>query len=107
MVTISILYPNKKGLRFDLEYYVNVHMPRSIERLSTHAGYRGVSVTRGVSGAMPGSEPAYVAICQYLFTSPEAFVEAFSPHAAFLQGDMANYTDSEPIIQISAVEIQR
>ena len=107
MVMISILYPNKHGSKFDQEYYINTHMPMSIERLSTHAGFRGVSVVRGMAGGVPNSEPAYVAICQYLFTSPEAFVEAFSPHAAFLQGDMANYTDSEPIIQISAVEIQR
>jgi uncharacterized protein (TIGR02118 family) len=107
MVTISILYPNTNGARFDIAYYINTHMPMSIERLSTHAGFKGVSVARGVAGGMPGSEPAYVAICQYLFDSPEDFLAAFNPHAAFLQGDMVNYTDIQPIIQISAVEIMR
>src|SRR5262245_59660874 len=107
MVTISILYPNKNGSKFDLEYYINTHMPISIERLSSHAGFRGVSVVRGTVGAVPDSEPAYVAMCHYLFDSFEAFLAAFNPHAAFLQGDMVNYTDIEPIIQISAVEIMR
>jgi uncharacterized protein (TIGR02118 family) len=107
MVTISMLYPNKNGSAFDLEYYLVTHMPISIERLSSHAGFRGVSVVRGMGGGMPGSEPAYVVMCQYLFDSLEDFLAAFNPHAAFLQADMVNYTDSEPIIQISAVEIMR
>jgi uncharacterized protein (TIGR02118 family) len=105
LVTISMLYSNKIGSTFDLEYYLNVHMPQSIERLSTHAGYEGVSVARGVGGATPGSEPPFVAICEYRFRSLDDFLAAFNPHAAFLQGDMIKYTDSEPIIQISMVEI--
>jgi uncharacterized protein (TIGR02118 family) len=107
MVMVSIMYPNKNGSKFDQEYYVNTHMPISIERLSTHAGFRGVSVARGMAGGMPDSEPAYAAICQYLFDSLEDFLAAFNPHAALLQSDMVNYTDIEPIIQISAVEIMR
>jgi uncharacterized protein (TIGR02118 family) len=107
MVMISIMYPNKDGSTFDQEYYINTHMPLSIERLSTHAGFRGVSVVRGMEGEMPGSAPAYVAMCLYLFDSLEDFLAAFNPHAAFLQGDMVNYTDIEPIIQINAVEIMR
>jgi uncharacterized protein (TIGR02118 family) len=107
MVMISIMYPNRSGSKFDQEYYINTHMPMSIERLSTHAGFRGVSVVRGMAGGVPNSEPAYVAICQFLFDSLEDFLAAFNPHAAFLQGDMLNYTDSEPTIQISAVEIMR
>jgi uncharacterized protein (TIGR02118 family) len=107
MVMISMLYPNKNGTKFDLEYYINIHMPMSIERLSTHAGFKGVSVVRGIAGGMPGSEPAYVAMCQYLFDTLEDFLAAFNLHAALLQSDMVNYTDIEPIIQISAVEILR
>jgi uncharacterized protein (TIGR02118 family) len=107
MVMISIMYPNKRGSKFDQEYYINAHMPMSIERLSTHAGYRGVSVVRGMAGGTPDSAPAYVAMCQYLFDSLEDFLAAFTLHAAFLQGDMLHYTDIEPAIQISAVEIMR
>ena len=55
MVKISILYPDQDGARFDFAYYTQEHMPRSIELLSTHSGYRGVSVERGVSGAEPGA----------------------------------------------------
>lgn len=82
-------------------------MPLSIERLSAQPGFKGVSVLRGIGGGVPDSEPAYVAMCQYLFDSVDAFLAAFEPHAAVLQSDMAHYTDMEPIIQISIVEVMR
>ncbi|HCI12947.1 MAG: ethyl tert-butyl ether degradation protein EthD [Gallionellales bacterium GWA2_60_142] len=105
MVKISILYPNAG--RFDMDYYLNTHMPRSIELLSAGNCYRGVSVDRGLGGASPGSMPSYVAMCHYLFDSADDFMAAFLPHAAELQGDMPNYTDIEAVIQISEVVISR
>lgn len=50
MVKISILYPNEAGLKFDMNYYLNVHMPMSIERLASTNGFVGVTVEEGVSG---------------------------------------------------------
>jgi uncharacterized protein (TIGR02118 family) len=105
MVKISILYPNTPGSRFDMGYYLQAHMPISIERLSAHAGYKGVSVERGLGGEGPGTEPAYVAMCHYLFESLEDFLVAFTPYAEFLQGDIPQYTDVKPVIQVSAVAI--
>jgi uncharacterized protein (TIGR02118 family) len=84
-----------------LDYYVNTHMPMSIELLSAHPGFKGVSAERGVSGAMPGTDAPYIAICHFLFTSLDDFMAAFLPHMAKLQGDMPNYTDIEPVIQMS------
>jgi uncharacterized protein (TIGR02118 family) len=107
MVRISILYPNRPGARFDMRYYVDQHMPMSIRLLSAHPGFKGVSVERGVTGVPPGTDPAYVAMCHFLFDSPETFLEAFMPHAQTLQGDIANYTDVEPVIQFNEVLISR
>ena len=107
MVKISILYPNQQNCRFEMNYYIHQHMPMSIERLSAHPGFKGVSVERGLSGDTPGSAPTYVAMCHFLFESMEDFLAAFTPYATFLQGDMPNYTDIVPIIQVSAVEITR
>jgi len=96
-----------KDGRFDMDYYLNVHMPMSIERLSVADGFVGVSVEEGISGPEPGSPPPYVAMCDYLFTSLEAFMAAFMPHAELLQGDIANYTDETPVIQVNAVRIAK
>lgn len=107
MIKISIFYPNKEGSRFDLDYYVNKHMPMSIDLLSAEAGFKGVSVERGVGGGAPGTEASYIAMCHYLFESVESFLAAYAPHSATLQGDMPNYTDIEAVIQISEVLISR
>jgi len=107
MTAISILYPNNAGGRFDMRYYVDTHMPLSIELLSTHPGFKGVSVERGLGGAEPGTDVAYIAMCHFLFDSIEDFMAAFLPHAARLQGDIPNYTDTKPIIQFNEVLISR
>ena len=44
MIRVSILYPKKEGARFDVDYYVQKHMPRSIQLLQASASLRGVSV---------------------------------------------------------------
>lgn len=107
MIKINILYPNNKGARFDLHYYVDEHMPLSIKLLGAHPGFKGVSVEHGLSGAVAGTEAAYVAMCHFLFDSVENFMAALAPHAAVLQGDMPKYTDIEPVIQINEVLISR
>lgn len=100
-------YPNNKGARFDLRYYIDKHMPMSIGLLSAHPGFRGVSVEHGLGGGIPGTDAAYVAMCHFQFDSVENYMAAFTPHAATLQGDMPNYTDIEPVIQINEVLISR
>jgi uncharacterized protein (TIGR02118 family) len=105
MIKISIFYPNTPGARFDMDYYLPIHMPMSIEKLCAGQGFRGVSVERGVGGAEPGSAPTYIAMCHYLFDSAEDFLAAFQQHADVLQGDILNYTDIQAVIQFSAVEI--
>lgn len=105
MIKISILYPNIG--KFDMDYYFNIHMPRSIELLSKGKGYRGVSVERGLGGASPGSPPAHVAMCNYLFDTADDFMAAFMPHADELQGDIPNYTDIQPVIQFNEVVIDK
>lgn len=105
MIRISILYPKKPSSRFDVSYYVETHMPMSIKLLSAHPGFKGVSVEHGIGGAIPGTEPTYIAMCHFLFNSVEDFLAAFMPNAEALQGDMPNYTDIEPVIQFNEVLI--
>jgi uncharacterized protein (TIGR02118 family) len=107
MVKISMMYPNKEGARFDFDYYLRTHMPTSVDRLASSPGFRSVSVERGLAGGAPGSRPHYIAMCHYTFESLEAFLTAFNANAAELQGDIPNYTDLSPMIQVSSVEFLR
>jgi uncharacterized protein (TIGR02118 family) len=107
MINISSIYPNKEGSKFDFDYYINTHMPMSLEMLSGAKGFRGVSVERGINLDKPEIQSSYIAMCHYYFDSIEEFLQAFEPHAEALQGDIKNYTDIEPVIQINKVEIKR
>jgi uncharacterized protein (TIGR02118 family) len=106
MVTITIAYPNAPGSRFDMEYYLRTHMPMSARLLSAHPEFRSCTIDRGLGGAEPGSPPPFAALCQFVFDSLEGFVAAFTPHAAQLQGDMPNYTDIVPVIQVGEVAFE-
>jgi uncharacterized protein (TIGR02118 family) len=99
MIKVSIFYPRKPGSRFDSDYYTKEHMPLATQLLAS--GIVDTSVEIGVSGATPDQPPAFWAICGFTCHSLEAFSRAFLQHAARLQGDIPNYTDVEPIIQVS------
>jgi uncharacterized protein (TIGR02118 family) len=103
MIKVSVLYPNGPGKRFDIDYYCNKHMPMVREKLG--AACKGMAVERGVGGGAPGSPAPYLAMGHLLFDSLEAFRSAFGPHAAAIMGDIPNYTDVEPIVQIGEVRM--
>ena len=107
MFNISSIYPRKDGYTFDFDYYLDRHMPRSIELLSKAKGFQGVSVERGIDIEEPKIVSSFVAMCHYYFDTLDDFMAAFGPHAAELQGDIANYTNIEPIIQINEVLISK
>ena len=66
---------------------------------------KGAGVEQGLGGMQPGSPPAYVAMGHLLFESVEAFRQSFAPHAQELLGDIPNYTNITPTIQISEVKM--
>ena len=101
MVKVSIYFPNKPGSHFDVDYYMNVHMPMVMKSLVS--AVRAVSVEIGVSGAKVQQPPPFRAVAAFTCDSVKAFSEAFLPHATELQGDIHNYTDIEPVIQVSQV----
>ena len=105
MIKVSIFYPNEPGSRFDVDYYINSHMPLACRLLGP--AIKGVSVDIGVSGETPDAPPPFAAICEFTCESTQAFVEAFLPAAGELQGDIPNYTGIKPVIQFSEIRFSR
>jgi len=99
MIKVSIFYPNSPGSRFNVDYYLSVHMPMAVRLLGS--AVKEVSVEIGVSGATPDLPAHFAAIAAFTCESVEAFSAAFLPNAAALQGDIPNYTNVAPLIQIS------
>jgi uncharacterized protein (TIGR02118 family) len=103
MIRVSVLYPNTEGKKFDMAYYCDQHIPMVKEKLG--AACRQITVDRGVGGVQPESGPCFAAMAHLTFDSPEAFRSAFAPHAEVIMGDIPNYTDIEPIIQVNEVKL--
>jgi uncharacterized protein (TIGR02118 family) len=101
MIRITVLYPAGDGLTFDMDYYLKTHIPLFRKRMG--AAMKDIRVERGVSGGAPGSAAPFVAMVRGTFDSVEAFETAFAPHAAEIQGDIPNYTNIRPVLQISEV----
>jgi uncharacterized protein (TIGR02118 family) len=103
MIKVSVFYPNEEGKKFDMEYYCNKHIPMVQQKLG--AALKGGAVEKGLGGVEPGSRAIYIAMGHLYFDSVEAFQTAFGPHAESIMGDIPNYTDIQPTIQISEVKI--
>ena len=103
MIKVTVVYPNSSGSHFDIRYYCNTHIPL-VQRLVGSA-LKGVAVEHGIAGAAPGSPAPYLAIGQLQFDCVEAFQSAFGAHEKEIMSDVPNYTNIEPVIQISEVKL--
>ena len=101
MVKVSILYPNSSGSRFDVEYYLNFHMPMASRLLGP--AIKAITAEIGVPG--PDGVAPFAAIAGFTCDTAEDFIAAFTPVAGELQGDIPNYTDIQPVIQFSDIRI--
>jgi uncharacterized protein (TIGR02118 family) len=99
MIAVNVLYKNTDALKFDMNYYLNTHIPLVKKLLG--AALTGATVQQGVSGGAPDSRAEFFVITQLNFASVESFQGAFGPHGAAIQGDLANFCGEPPIIQIS------
>lgn len=103
MIKVSVLYENSEGTKFDMAYYCDKHIPMVKEKLGPAC--KRVDVDQGLNGAQPGSKPPFVVMAHGLFDSMDTLVESFWPHADLIMGDIPNYTDIHPLIQVSEVKL--
>ncbi|MGH9718383.1 MAG: EthD family reductase [Candidatus Acidiferrales bacterium] len=103
MIKISVYYPNSAGVRFDMNYYVSKHLPMVQKKVGP--ALKSVAAEQGVAGGSPGSPAPYVAVGHLMFDSVDAFQTAFAPHSEAIMADVANYTNVQPIIQISEIKL--
>src|SRR5436190_22519589 len=98
MIKVNVMYPYTEGARFDHAYYRDQHMPMVKARLGSACAY--YTVEKGLPGRAPGAPPAFVAMCAFICGSAEAYQAAMHEHGAEILGDIANYTDIAPVIQV-------
>ena len=100
MPIVSVIYPRREGATFDFDYYQRTHLPLVVS-LWAEAGLTGAEALRGTAAA-DGSKSPFVTIALLRFGSMDGFQAAMGgPHAAEIIGDVANFTNIQPVIQIN------
>jgi uncharacterized protein (TIGR02118 family) len=102
MIKVSALYPNGDGSTFDMDYYCNKHIPM-VKNLLGEA-LKELTADKGIAGGTPNSPAPYLAIGHLYFESVAGFQNSFGTHAEKITADTPNYTNTEPVIQISEVQ---
>jgi uncharacterized protein (TIGR02118 family) len=103
MIKLTVLYPNAPDARFDMKYYVTHHLPMVRDKCAPVC--RSIAAEGGVTGGAPGSQAPYIAIGHLTFDSMAAFQSAFGPNAPAILADIPNFTNTQPILQLSEITL--
>lgn len=102
MIKVSVLYPNSDSAKFDMDYYCNAHLSLVTNLLGD--ALKGGEVNAGIAGGAPGESAPYIAMGHLTFDSLEDFQGSFGPNAEQILGDLPNFTNVQPQIQISEIK---
>ncbi len=99
---VTILYPNGEGKTFDMNYYESKHMPMVAGYLEKNLQY--YEIERGISGRTPTDKVPYLAIGSFYVNDIAEYNRAIGQHRDSIISDFKNYTNIQPIIQISELK---
>lgn len=99
---VAIMYPNGEGKSFDMAYYQSNHMPMVASFLGENLMH--YEIDQGISGRTASDEATYVAIGYFYVQDIAKYNEAIGQNRDSVINDIKNYTNIQPIIQISKVK---
>jgi uncharacterized protein (TIGR02118 family) len=103
MISVNVLYRNSDSIKFNMNYYLETHIPLIGKLLGS--ALKGVLVQQGIAGGAPGSPPEFAVITVLRFDSLDSFHAAFLPHAPTVMADVVNFSNVEPTVQFSDVRL--
>ena len=98
MLTIAVFYAKTATARFDIAYYLNTHTPPR-KRLFEPFRMQNLRLLRG-TGSLDGSPAPYEGLAFLDMPLLEGLQHALAQHASQVLGEIPNYTDVQPVIQI-------
>ena len=102
MIVVTVMYPESKVATFDMDYYLNTHL-KLVDDKWGGMGLRGARVLKGIASSEPGSIAPYRVMAVVAFESSEDFQAAVAAHGEEIFGDLPNFTNITPVIQISEI----
>jgi uncharacterized protein (TIGR02118 family) len=102
MIKVAIFYPNGEGKTFDMDYYSTKHMPMAASLFGD--SLKAMSIDKGLASGTPDAPVPYLAIGYFYFETMSSFQNSMGPNREKLRADVPNYTNIQPVIQISEVQ---
>ena len=103
MIKLSVMYANGQNTTFDINYYLNKHIPLVAKLLGD--AVKGATVEEGVGTIDPNAKAPYAAMGNLYFDTLESFQNSFGPNAEEILADLPNFTNIQPTVQISKVRV--
>ncbi len=95
MHCVTALYPSQEGGTFDFDYYLETHIPLTL-------GFVGDNLIRWEVHRGTG-KAAYVCRTSFWVHSLERFQQMLAAHQETIFGDVPNYTNLKPELQVEEV----
>lgn len=99
---VAILYPNGEGKTFDMAYYESKHMPMVAGLLGTNLKF--YEIDKGIAGRTPNDKVPYLAVGYFYVKDVAEYNKAIGQNREAVISDIKNYTNIQPVIQISEVK---
>ncbi len=101
MFKVTILYPNGEGSTFDMDYYEAKHMPMVASFLGDNLKF--YEIDKGISGRTPNDKPPYAAVGYFYIDNIADYGKAIAENRDAVVNDFKNYTNIQPVVQISEI----
>jgi len=98
---IAILYPNGEEKTFNMDYYEHQHMPMVAGLLGKNLKF--YEIDKGISGRTPNDKLPYLAVGYFFVKDVAEYNKAIAQNRETVINDIKNYTNIQPVIQISEV----
>ena len=99
---VTILYPNGEDKNFDMDYYEKKHMPMVAGFIGKNLKF--YEIDKGISGRTANDRAPFVAIGYFYITDVAEYNKAIAANRDAVINDIKNYTNIQPVVQISEIK---
>ena len=98
-ITLTVMYPNTLGSKFDMDYYLGSHF----DLVGKLWGDNLISAraVKGIGTPDPDTPAPYQVMAILEIESMDVLHQMIEEHGEEVMGDIPNFTDTAPIVQIS------
>jgi uncharacterized protein (TIGR02118 family) len=102
MIVVNVMYLQEDGLAFNMDYYLNTHLPLVGSKWAD-MGMVSARVVKGLGGGEPYTPPTYHVIATVEFETMDLLQAALGAHGEEIFADIPNFSNVAPVVQVSEV----